>query len=241
MNASVDWGNTRVKAGLFEGEVLRDVVVLDGNTETGLAELEKFLGSTNLESLIWAASGAIGPDGMALMNSLNGREFTHSTAIGHRSEYRTTETLGLDRILNAEAAFYEFPGENTLIIDMGTCITYDLVNAQGVHLGGAISPGWVMRLRAMNAFTAGLPLVSHLPVDLIGDSTESALQSGAYNGMAREMQGTISVYEQRFDHLNVVVTGGDHLAFDLQAKKTIFARPNYTLQGLNAITIQNAL
>lgn len=240
MNATLDWGNTRVKIGLFEGQRLRRVDYIENNRPDVVKILSDYLQNVSPGSILWMASGEVSEAGRLLFEDLKATPFTHQTTLAHSSVYATPHTLGLDRILNMEAAYFEFPQKNVLVIDMGTCITYDILNSEGVHEGGSIAPGWKMRLSAMHEFTASLPHAEALPTDLIGVDTLTSLQSGAYNGMKNELTETIRQYEARYSNLHVILTGGDAEAFDLQAKKATFARQNYTLHGLNAILLQHA-
>jgi type III pantothenate kinase len=126
------------------------------------------------------------------------------------------------------------------VIDTGTCITYDFLTGDGNFLGGAISPGLMMRFQAVHTFTSRLPLVS--PVDnteLIGDSTESCIQSGIINGLVEELNGIIKRYQEKFEGLKVILCGGDTRFFENKLKGTIFAVPELVLSGLNSILIYN--
>jgi|TARA_B110000503_G_scaffold143711_1_gene247398 type III pantothenate kinase len=156
--------------------------------------------------------------------------------------YDTPQTLGKDRIASAVAANYLFPMENLLIIDAGTCITYDLVIA-GLFEGGLISPGYLMRLRAMHMMTAGLPDLSTLWTEhdsnLVGKSTGQCMVSGAKNGMLDEINGMISRFKEKYVDLKVIVTGGDTSLFESSLKEHIFVRSNLVLLGLNQILLYN--
>jgi len=157
------------------------------------------------------------------------------------NKYATPSTLGKDRIALAAAAASEFKDQNTLVLDAGTCLTYEMVNSENEYLGGAISPGKQMRFKALNFFTEQLPLVEpKKPYDLIGGTTESNIISGVINGMTAEMDGTINAYKSRFSKLNVVLTGGDQVFFAECLKNNFFARPQFLLKGLNFIAELNA-
>ena len=161
---------------------------------------------------------------------------SHSTPLPFRIAYKSPQTLGPDRIALTAAAFKRFPNKNVLVIDMGSCITYDFLDAQGVYQGGAISPGVLMRFKAMNSFTAKLPLVEPLAeTELIGRNTETSLQSGVINGVQAEIEGFISRYEANYKDLTVLIGGGDNKYFDKRFKVNIFAGSNLVLEGLNVI------
>ncbi|MCB0371513.1 MAG: type III pantothenate kinase, partial [Muricauda sp.] len=132
------------------------------------------------------------------------------------------------------------PRGNTLVIDAGTCITYDMVNDAGEYIGGAISPGVRMRYKAMNQQTAGLPLLEPAEIlDIIGNSTESCMHSGVINGVACEVDGVIDQYLSRFQDLTVILTGGDAHFFAKRLKNTIFANSKFLLEGLNCLLEYN--
>jgi type III pantothenate kinase len=146
----------------------------------------------------------------------------------------------MDRIAGVCGAIQLFPGSNNLVIDAGTCITYDFVDEMAQYHGGGISPGLNMRFKAVHTFTAKLPLVSaKAGVDLIGTTTETSIQSGVINGLLSEIEGTIGRYAVKFPGLKVILCGGDAGFFENQLKATIFAVPDLVLFGLNSILIHN--
>ena len=154
--------------------------------------------------------------------------------------YKTADTLGLDRLAVAAAASQQYPNTNTLIIDAGTCITYDFVDANANYLGGAISPGLQMRYKALYNQTAQLPLLQ--PSDLnsyIGITTESSIHSGVVHGIVQEIQGVISTYSSDYSDLTVILTGGDANFLRKQFKISIFANSNFLLEGLNFLLDYN--
>ncbi len=153
-----------------------------------------------------------------------------------RSRYTTPLTLGVDRLANAVAVASLFPGRAALAVDLGTCITYDLVEADGTYVGGAISPGLVMRVRAMHAHSARLPEVE-LAEDpaLWGASTDTSLQSGVHHGILGELKSFIHSATHHSPSCAVVLTGGDALRFARACKSGIFAHPFLTLEGLRII------
>jgi len=162
------------------------------------------------------------------------------------NQYLTPETLGLDRLAAVIAARYLYPGKSTLIIDGGTAITYDWVDAAGNYFGGSISPGLNMRYKALNNYTAGLPLVSadESFTGSYGDSTLAAIRSGVQNGVKFELTGFIEAYKKNGQELNIVLCGGDSIFFDTLLKNSIFApcikiEPYLVLKGLNAAIHNN--
>jgi len=169
-------------------------------------------------------------------------ELTTGTPLPIRLKYTTPETLGKDRVAAAVGAFHLFPKENCLVVDAGTCLTLDVVSAEGEFLGGNISPGIEMRLKAMHHFTAKLPLVEKVETlgDWLGDSTKNAMLNGAELGALLEVEGFIGWCQVKFPSLRVVLTGGDADFFVKHTKTKIFAHQNLVLIGLNQILQHNA-
>lgn len=163
-----------------------------------------------------------------------------STPTPFKNSYASRYTLGVDRIALATAAFYHNPKGNTLVIDAGTCITYDMINDYGEYLGGAISLGLRMRYRALHEQTARLPLLDPTELlDFIGNTTETSMHSGVLNGMLHEIDGFIEQYKSRFVDLTVILTGGDGQFLSKRLKNTIFADSNFLLKGLNYLLEYN--
>ena len=134
----------------------------------------------------------------------------------------------------AAGAVFKYPKQNRLIIDSGTCITYDFVDADDNYLGGAISPGFRLRYEALHNYTAKLPLLTlESPEGFIGDSTKQAIHSGVVNGVLQEIDGFIERYREQYQVLTVILTGGDTDFLAKRVKNTIFANPNFLLESLN--------
>jgi type III pantothenate kinase len=155
-------------------------------------------------------------------------------------QYRTPSTLGKDRLAAVVGASYLKPRHDLLVIDAGTAITYDIVNAAGSHVGGNISPGLTTRFRSLNQFTDKLPLVSEAEdVALVGNDTETAIRSGVVNGIVCEMDGMINKMRMLYPKLFVFLTGGHSFYFERRLENTIFADINLVLTGLNRILEYN--
>jgi len=154
--------------------------------------------------------------------------------------YQTPESLGRDRIAVAVGANFLQPQKDILVIDAGTAITYEVVEASGVYLGGNISPGMTTRFRALNRFTKRLPLVKESEmVPSLGTSTETAILAGVVHGMVFEMDGYIEALKNKYPCLYVFLTGGHAFYFEKRLKNTIFANKNLVLTGLNRILEYN--
>uniref|UniRef100_UPI0030D97038 type III pantothenate kinase n=1 Tax=uncultured Salegentibacter sp. TaxID=259320 RepID=UPI0030D97038 len=141
-----------------------------------------------------------------------------------------------DRLALVAAGALKYQNKNLLVIDAGTCITFDFKNDKNEYLGGAISPGLQMRLKALHNFTAKLPLVKlEENITLIGDSTKNSILSGVLNGVAAELDGIIDRYKADYKYLTIILTGGDSQILSKRVKNGIFANPNFLLEGLNYI------
>src|SRR5690606_6792967 len=148
--------------------------------------------------------------------------------------YDTPDTLGKDRLAGAVAGAHLYPGKNVLIIDAGTAITYDMVHSMNQYVGGSISPGINMRFKALHTFTKRLPLYEPTMYDkLTGTDTYQSIMSGVMVGARAEMDGIINEYEQKYQSLITILTGGDAIYFDKKLKSNIFATSNLVLSGLN--------
>mgnify|MGYP000875209200 CR=1 FL=1 len=233
----IDIGNTRLKAAIFEEKKRSQQAVFARPSFEGLLEwLENFF---PLDGCIVSNVAAEEPEIMAFLskNSPVFIELSHKTPLPFSVKYKTPETLGRDRLAGLAAAQGIFPGKNCLVMDAGTCLKYDLLTADGAHLGGNIAPGARMRLRAMHEQTARLPLVEMaLPGSEIGDSTQAALQNGGLFGMLLEMRGMVGFLKKKWPGLEVVVTGGDAEFFYKKLKiKKLRLEKELVLNGLNAI------
>jgi type III pantothenate kinase len=178
-----------------------------------------------------------------LSTSTNFYQLNEQILLPFQNLYATPTTLGKDRMALIAAACNLFPQQNVLVVDMGTCITYDVVTADKKYFGGAISPGLNMRFKALNQFTGNLPLVEiteNEKPNLIGDSTINSIKSGVYNGVKTELEGIIASYNKQYENIQVVLTGGNAEMFDLESKNRIFADKFFLLKGLNEILEYNA-
>ena len=154
--------------------------------------------------------------------------------------YQTPDTLGDDRIGLVAAALKKYPAKDCLIIDAGSCLTYDLITQDRCYRGGAISPGIKMRFKALHQFTGKLPLIEDINVpELYGNSTKKAIEAGVVQGVILEIEGQILQYQKKFPALTVILTGGDGQYLSKRVKNTIFAEPNFLAEGLDYILDYN--
>lgn len=232
MNLVVDCGNTRIKVGLFE-----DHELIQNKSFLNLSDLKNFIAATKSDHIL-VSSVNDDPNEILSSSTSKGIKISLNTSLSLpvRVAYLTPKTLGVDRIAAVCGAQDLFPGKTCLIIDAGTCITYELLDAQGVYHGGAISPGIAMRFEAMHTFTARLPLVKSIDIiDLIGNTTETCMQSGVMNGVLEEVRGFIRQYQSLYPELTVIMCGGDYPFFENKLKPAIFVAPELVLIGLNRI------
>ncbi len=234
----LDFGNTRLKAAIFNDDVVVEEMVLpDDNNDTIETLLNKYQPQKSILSSVIDHNAA-------LENILASRtifhKLTHQTKLNFTSPVGKPETIGADRLALAAAAVHFYPGKNNLIIGLGSCITYNFINQYHQFLGGAISPGMEMRFKSMHDFTAKLPLVEkdwNFPV--IGYDTKTNLQSGVMAGITFEIDGCIDFYQNRYGNFNVVLTGGDAGYFARHLKNKIFADLKFLFKGLYAISEVN--
>ena len=236
MNLVIDSGNSAAKVGIFDHHAL-----IEKRVFIALEELKNFMEQNYFGNLIISSVKA-DPNLIASWASKPDKTFIlkKDLSLPVRNLYGTPDTLGMDRLAAVCGGHELFPSNNCLVIDAGTCITFDFLDRDGNYHGGSISPGLSMRFRAVHTFTAKLPLVSAKPgVKLIGDSTEAAIQSGVVNGMLAEIEGIIRRYREKFSDLKVILCGGDAGFFENQLKASIFASPELVLIGLNSILTYN--
>jgi len=236
MNLVIDSGNSSTKVGIFDHHTLVEnrVFVAEG-------DLHRYMERLTFENLIVSsvkADAAL----LASWGSNAAKKFIleKGLPLPLKNLYTTPDTLGMDRLAAVCGAHHLFPNRHCLVIDAGSCITYDFIDNAATYHGGSISPGLSMRFEAVHTFTAKLPLVSpKAGAKLIGDSTETAIQSGVVNGLLAEIEGIMRRYKEKFPELRVILCGGDAGFFENQLKASIFASPELVLVGLNSILIYN--
>ena len=236
----LDFGNTRLKAAIFFDEELQGTFVLNSDGADDLAFiLKKYQPSDSILSSVIDHTDKIEE---LLAAHTQFHKLTNQSKLPFTIAVPKPETMGTDRLAIAASAVHLFPHKNNLAIGLGSCITYNFINSFHQFFGGSISPGMEMRFKAMNYYTAKLPLVkANWNIPLIGYDTATNLQTGVILGMAREIDGIIEEYEEKFGNFNVLLTGGDIAYFEPHFKKKIFAHPDLIFKGLYAISKVNAL
>jgi type III pantothenate kinase len=246
MKLIIDYGNTLVKIALFQQDSIVSIksgksVAVDQCLEL-LKETKNMSDSSLISNNAIVSSVINYPDDIKtwLNQEYHLLELNTHTPLPIQINYKTPETLGKDRIALAVAGSQLYPGKNLLIIDAGTCITYDFINKDKEYLGGSISPGIQMRFTALNTFTDKLPLINPADnVELIGSSTSTSISSGVMCGVYAEIDGIIDRYRLSFPDIEIILTGGDIIYFDKKLKNNIFANSNLVLKGLNMILDYN--
>ena len=238
MLLTIDVGNSRIKAAVFEHNKQVDFFIFEANEALKNFEniFEKY---PNLQKIILSSVGKLEKEVVDfIQNRFPTEIIDHKSKFPFTNLYATPETLGIDRMVLAAGATLMYPNQNRLIIDAGTCITYDFVNAENQYLGGAISPGIKIRYKSLNNYTSKLPLLTlSEDFEIIGNSTKSAIHSGVINGVIFEIEGFISQYSLKNQDLTIILTGGDAEFLAKRLKSTIFANSNFLLESLNLLSL----
>lgn len=231
----IDQGNTTVKWAVFRGgEILKK------ETTEGFI-VPEFVANQSYEGAIYSCVGEAETRWKEHIRANQHLQFDAETPTFLKLDYLTPTTLGVDRIANVCGAYAKKPEEASLIIDVGSCVTLDLVDNNGVYLGGSIAPGLKMRFRSLNTFTANLPLVEPTKPDIPGKSTEESINAGVLHGMTLELRGWLQYFESQYEGLNIWLTGGDASHFAKALESTIFADSNLTLVGLHEVLVHNRI
>jgi len=234
MILAVDVGNTRIKAAVFEGNtLLESFVFLKTELEKSIQNiLEKY---TNTSDLVVASVSDVEKQAFfSFENAVNIHFVSHKDVFPFVNRYETPQTLGIDRMVLAAGATLQFPNQNRLVIDAGTCVTFDCVDENDNYLGGAISPGLRLRYESLHNYTAKLPLLTlEKPKDFIGKSTSESIHSGVVNGLVYEIDGFVEEFKAQYSKFIIILTGGDSEFLAKRLKNTIFANSNFLLESLN--------
>jgi type III pantothenate kinase len=239
MDICIDQGNSRTKIGIFDQGILIEQINYE---RFGTSELTTLLSGFAIKNSIISS---VITQNKELIEALQREtdfsiELTHQTSMPIENKYLTPDTLGKDRLAAVVGAAYLKPDTNILVIDAGTAITYDLIDSSNNYLGGNIAPGLSLRLRSLHEFTQKLPLVApKTDSPLIGNTTESAILSGALYGIVFEIDGYIDALKIKYPQLSTFLTGGSTFYFDTKLKNAIFAERNLVLIGLNRILQYN--
>jgi type III pantothenate kinase len=227
----IDVGNTRIKTAVFEQYNMLELVVTDKKQIQ--KDVEVFSSKYRIETVFISSVGDFDvkmlkfPKYVSIINLSSKYKFPFT------NHYATPHSLGVDRMVLAAGAVLQFPKKNRLVIDAGTCITYDYIDEKDNYLGGAISPGFKLRYESLHNYTAKLPLLNfEEPKNSIGNSTDSAIHSGVVNGVINEIEGFISDFKKQNKNFTIILTGGDAVFLAKRLKSTIFANSNFLLESL---------
>ena len=239
MNLIIDIGNTACKMAVFEHGSIKETIRCSNQHWEELPSIcSRYPIRKGILSSVVTISDTIREQLAQLPFPII--EFTWQTPIPIRNLYHTPQTLGMDRLAAVVAAYTERPNCPALVIDAGTCITYDFIDEHGQYQGGNISPGMEMRFKALHTFTSKLPHVAASgETPAYGKSTETAIRSGVIRGIEHEIQGYIGQLRKNYPSLLVFLTGGNEFSFDTNLKSGIFADGFLVLKGLNRILEYN--
>ena len=239
VNLIIDIGNTLAKLVAFDGNTPIDEIKTSNET---LERLPEFVDKYDFKQGIVGSVFGITVEAERQLKRLDFPllYLNSDTPVPIINDYHTPETLGADRLAAAVGAYMQYPGHDILIVDAGTCLTYEFIDKAGHYKGGCISPGLQMRLKSLRAFTAKLPLIdSEGPSPEVGYDTETSIRSGVIQGMKFEIEGRIKHFQEKYPALLVFLTGGDIFNFDNKIKNLIFADKYIVPRGLNRILAYN--
>mgnify|MGYP003450448738 FL=1 len=238
MLITIDIGNSRIKVAVFEQNTQIELFVFEPKEAQKKIEniLKKYPNASH------SVISSVGKLNSSVLNYLqkntNLQIISHETKFPFTNLYATPKTLGIDRMVVSAGAVLKYPNQNRLVIDAGTCITYDFIDENNNYLGGAISPGIKIRYKSLNNYTSNLPLLEKKNIELfIGNSTENSIHSGIINGICYEIDGFISQYSLKNQDLTIILTGGDTDFLAKRLKSTIFANSNFLLESLNLLSL----
>ena len=240
MKLVLDIGNTLGKLVVYgqENEVFRAQFELG---EMHLVLIDLFFDFPKIKQTILCSVVSIEPQiQLFLKEKTILLEVNSEMRLPFENRYETPETLGADRIGLVAATVFMYPGKNCLVVDAGSCVTYDFISSDGIYRGGAISPGLQMRFKAMHEHTNKLPLVT-LKEEFIalGANTQNSILAGAVNGLVFEIEGWQSSLGRTHEDLTLILTGGDAQFLSKRLKNTIFAHSNFLVQGLRQLLDYN--
>jgi len=240
MNLTIDIGNTRIKAGIYSGARLINVFNVE---KASVAQLKAFINKYPFIDNATVCTSIDYPKSLKAFLQKNFKlvELSEKTKLPFKNNYKTPETLGKDRLAAVAGAEHLLPKKDVLVINAGTCITYDFIDRKGVYQGGAISPGLNIRFKALNTFTGRLPLIkANINYEgLAGKTTEESILSGVQQGIVEEIDGFINTYKNKYSSLQVILTGGSSAWLKKRLKNKIISEPFLTLTGLNVLLAFN--
>ena len=242
MQLIIDVGNTRIKYYVFDGNIILDSFSEELiNWEFPLNKIKKSYPGLS-KAILSDVNGSFEKPLQFALKKFQWFRCSIDLKLPFTTRYNPSLELGEDRIALLAASAYLYPKQDVLVIDLGSCITYDLLNREGVHQGGSISPGFSTRYKSMHYYSGKLPLlIPKKTNEEFGRSTESAIHSGVYNGIRNELKGVIESYQLKYGNLTIILTGGDVEMLPKPFKNSIFAHSNFLAKGLNHILVMNSI
>jgi len=241
MQLIIDLGNSQIKYFVFDKE--REILAIAttvSSWENTLKEIKNKFPDLK-QAIVSDVNGSITSALKKALFPLRTLFCSTSLKLPFKTNYKPNEQLGPDRVALLTSCALHYPNQNTLVIDLGSCITYDFLDREGVHHGGSISPGFTMRYKSMHAFSGKLPLLEKEAAQgFIGTDTASAMHVGVYKGIQSEIDAMIRLYDEKFDFLTIILTGGDAQRLSKPVKNSIFAHSNFIAEGLNFILLSNS-
>lgn len=238
MHLVTDVGNTRIKVAVFESDIISEQKFI---SKSIFLETIKYFFQKYPQIDHWTLVSVTGyplEEIKQIENlfDLKADMISKTSNFPFQNRYATPETVGLDRLVLAAGATILYPNQNRLVIDAGTCITFDVIDDENQYLGGAISMGLQMRYQSLHHYTAKLPLLeAKIPNHWMGDSTEESIHVGVVNGLIAEINAFTDQFITTNENFTIILTGGDTLFLAKRLKNTIFANSNFLLESLNAI------
>lgn len=241
MNITIDSGNTSTKMAFFEGGRITQLFHFESlGQAVHLLPADK-----NARVIISSVKQSFTELEQYFQGFIKVLRLEHNTSVPIHNKYHTPHTLGMDRLAAVVGATVKFPCEACLVIDAGSCITYDFVDEKKNYHGGSISPGIAIRFKSLHSFTARLPLIEtwedapEARVELTGHDTSEAIRSGVINGAVAEVNGIVDAYCEKHPGIRTLICGGNANYFESKIKQPIFAIPELVHWGLNRILEHN--
>ncbi len=234
MLLAIDIGNTKIKCAVFKQDTIIELFVLDDAALQKETEKILLLYPKITDLMISSVRNISKQEFSWMDKAINICFVSYDSDFPFINNYKTPQTLGIDRMILASGATLRYPKQAKLVIDTGTAITYDFIDEEDNYLGGAISAGISLRYKALHNYTAKLPLLEKPEQDyFIGQTTAESIHSGVVNGVVFEIEGFIRSLKDRHHNFIIILTGGDTVFLAKRLKSTIFANQNFLLESLN--------
>ena len=242
MQLVIDIGNTLIKSYIFQNDqIVESGVDYINNWDEFLGKILRSYSQVE-KAIVSDVNNSFSKELNEFLIEIKVLNCSSDLNLPFQTLYKPKRQLGADRIALLTSCILHYPEKEVLIIDIGSCITYDWINARGIHQGGAISPGFAMRYKSMNDYSGALPFLDFKKQDYpVGTSTEVAMHSGVYHGILNELEGIINWHHNKIDDLTVILTGGDAERLPKPFKNSIFAHSDFLAKGLNYILAINTL